>query len=566
MEKWKSPVPESVQNTLDPLGIAASAWAVQRGWLGSPERLLEEWGRLGRELWGVQVQGWQRLLRCNGEDVVKADPHDERFQEAIWTENAFLDSLKEQYLLYTRWLEDAVHNAPGAAEEDRKRAGFWMRQSLNAAAPTNFLLTNPVALVRALETGGQSLADGARNFLADLQRGTVSMVAEDAFQVGVDLATTPGVVVYRNELMELIQYSPATEQVRSVPIVFVAPWINKYYIVDLNAKKSLMRYLVGQGFTVFMVSWKNPGPELRATTLDDYMLKGVHEAVEAAREICQVPQVHLAGYCIGGTIIACYLAWMNRQARPKSQLPVAHWTVLTTMVDFSDPGEVGVFISEGALQMLEKRMAEDGYLDGADMAGTFRLLRSNSLIWHYWVHNYLLGETPPAFDVLYWNMDTTRMPEAMHAFYLREFYLENKLARKDGVTLGGRPIDLGRIVQPLYGVGAEQDHIAPWRSTFKIGSLVGGPVRYVLATSGHILGIVSPPVDPPKRRYWAGEVNGQGDPEAWRAGVEKVPGSWWTDWTGWLAPQCGELRAPPPLGSARYPALGSAPGTYVLEK
>jgi polyhydroxyalkanoate synthase len=391
------------------------------------------------------------------------------------------------------------------------------------------------------------------------------MVDERAFQVGKNLATTPGAVIYRNEILEVIQFSPTQATVHEVPIVFVSPWINKYYILDLGEKKSLIRHMVDQGFTVFVTSWKNPGPDMRDTTLDDYMLKGTLEAVRAAREITGAPHVHLSGYCIGGTIVAALLAWLNR-AGGRAKPPVGHWSLFTTLLDFTNPGDVDVFISEAGIETLERRMAEKGYLDGQDMASTFRMLRANSLIWHYHIRNYLHGETPPPLDVLFWNMDTTRMPEAMHSFYLRELYLKNKLAQKDGLTLGGRPIDLGRITQPLYAVGTEQDHIAPWKETFKVCGLVGGPVRYALATSGHILGIINPPVDPPKRKFWIADATGQRDPEAWRADIPKVPGTWWTDWVEWLRPQCGARKAPPSLGTEQYPPLADAPGTYVLER
>ena len=427
-------------------------------------------------------------------------PHgdDTRFSDPVWSDEVQWDLLKQWYLFFARHIQDALFETPGLSAKERRRAAFWVGRCSTPRRPRN-LLTNPAALFRSFETGGKSLADGLRNFMSDLQRGTISMVDEHAFEVGKNLATTPGAVVYRNDLLELLQYSPTTETVHEVPILFVPPWINKYYILDLDAKKSLIRYLVNQGFTVFTVSWKNPASDMRDVALDEYMLKGVGEAVEAARQITGAKHVHLSGYCIGGTIVACYMAWMNRTAGNRKALPVWHWSTLATLVDFANPGDIDVLISEAGIAYLEKRMAEEGYLDGADMAGAFRMLRANSLIWHYWVRNYLHGETPRAMDVLYWNMDTTRMPEAMHAFYLRELYLENKLAQKDGLTLGGRRIDLGRIGQPLYAVGTEQDHIAPWTEAFKICGLVKGPVRYALSTSGHILGIVNPPVDPPKR-------------------------------------------------------------------
>jgi poly[(R)-3-hydroxyalkanoate] polymerase subunit PhaC len=498
-------------------------------------------------------------------DLIPTDRYDERFQDPLWTHNPYLDTLKEIYLLYIHWLEDAVYQTPGVQDKTRRKAAFWVREVLNAMAPTNYFWTNPVAIKRFLETGGWSLVKGFENFMSDVAKANISMVDETGFQVGVNLANSPGAVVYRNELVELIQYAPTTPRVRTVPIVMIAPWINKYYILDLNEKRSLVRYLVDQGFTVFITSWKNPGREMRNTTFEDYMLKGVLQAINAAKDICEVSRVHIAGYCIGGTVVTTLLAWLNR-LNQGNELPVAHATLLATLSDFSESGDIEAFIDEDSVSFLEKLMVREGYLDGKAIGASFRTLRANSLIWHYWVHNYLYGETPPRFDILYWNIDTTRLPAAMHSFYLREFYLNNKLAQPDALVLGGHPIDLGTITQPLYIVGTEQDHITPWTSTFKTCGLVNSPVRYVLATSGHILGIISPPVDPPKRRYWVGNVNGQSDPTTWRSETEKSPGSWWEDWVKWLYPQCGELREPPTLGTHRYPRLTAAPGTYVLEQ
>lgn len=552
-------------NPLDPFGIADTCREIQRAWWARPYQLSEELNRLSARAFALAT--WQRAAgrRSNG-DLIPAVPFDERFQHPLWTQNPYLDTVKEFYLLYTRWLEDAIYNTPEAPEKVRRKAAFWTREFLNALAPTNFFWANPEAIVRARASGGQSLVQGWRNLLADVAAGKVSMVDESAFEVGVNIATTPGAVVYRNELVELIQYSATTDQVHSVPIVIVAPWINKYYILDINERQSLVRYLLGQGFTVFVTSWKNPGADMRDTTFDDYMLRGVLESVNAAREISGAGQVHLTGYCIGGTIVTALLAWLNRGPELDTRLPVAHATLLTTLVDFTLPGDIEAFIDEDSLDAIDDLMAHHGYLDGRDMATSFRTLRSNSLIWHYWVHNYLLGESPPAFDVLHWNSDATRLPYAMHSFYLRQFYLHNKLVQADGLSLGGRAIDLARIRQPLYVVGTEQDHIAPWQSTFKVCQHVGGPVRYVLATSGHIMGVLNPPADPPKRRYWAGDATGGSDPEAWRAGVEKTPNSWWMDWVEWLKPQCGKQTAPPGLGGEKHPPLAPAPGNYVLEQ
>jgi len=556
---------EVLRAELDPFGISEAVAEVQQSWLRHPESMGRELVGLGSDLWRLQLHAWQRFAGIPEEDAVAAAEHDERFDSPVWTDNPFLDVIKEYYLLYTRWLQDLTFKTPELGDRERRRAAFWQRQLLNALAPTNFFWTNPAAIIRCVETGGRSLARGLENMLLDAGRGTIRMSDESSFRVGENLATTPGAVVHRNPLLEVIQYSPATDTVHAVPVVIVSPWINKYYILDLNPERSLIRHLVEQGFTVFVTSWKNPDASMRDVAMDDYMLEGVQAAVETAREITGAPNVHLVGYCIGGTIVAAYMAWLAK-AGGEGGRPVAHWTLLATLLDFERPGDIDVYIDERSVRWLERRMSERGYLEGDDMAAAFRRLRSNSLIWHYFVHNYLFGEDPPAFDVLYWNMDTTRMPEAMHSFYLRELYLNNRLARKNALTLGGRPVDLGLIDQPLYCVGAEQDHIAPWTETFKTCGLISGPVRYALATSGHILGILSPPVDPPKRRYWAGEATGCRNGQSWRESVEKVPGSWWEDWLAWLRPQSGERVVPPPLGSRRRPPLADAPGTYVLER
>ncbi len=551
-------------DALDPFGMLDACQQVQQAWLNQPQALSQKLFELGSGLVTLQWQNACQLAGSNQCDLVPAAHYDERFQDPIWEQNPFFDHLKEVYLLYTHWLEDAIYATPELAEPARAKAGFQARQILNAIAPGNFFWSNPAALQRCLETGGSSLLDGTANLISDIQHGTIRMVDENAFSVGKNLATTPGAVVHRNALLEMIQYAPATEQVHQLPIVLVAPWINKYYILDLTPAKSLINYLREQGFTVFVTSWKNPGPELRDASLDDYLFKGVLETVEVARQICDGAQVHLTGYCIGGTAVTALMAWLNK-SDPKN-LPVAHWSLFTTLVDFSNPGEIGVLIDEPGIAYLEQRMAETGFLEGQDMADTFRALRSNGLIWHQYIHNYLLGKDAPKFDILYWNTDFTRMPAAMHAFYLREFYLNNRLAQQNSLSLGGKTLDLKLITQPLYAVGAEQDHITPWKETFKTTNLVGGPVRYVLATSGHIQGIISPPVTPPKRRYWAGDTQAGSTPEAWCQSTDKIPGSWWQDWVSWLRPQCGPQQTPPGLGNSQYPPLADAPGSYVLER
>lgn len=549
--------------SLDPFGIGTAFQAVAAAWAQHPAELGVRMVDYFRALEAIQRQFVARSLGA-GADPVEPSVHDERFRDPAWTQNPWFDFLKESYLLQTRSLEDALFATPDVPEKTRRQAAFWVRQWLNAVAPSNFLWTNPVALRRMLETGGQSLVDGFRRWLDDLAAGDVNLVDREGFRVGVDIAATPGQVVFRNRLMELIQYAPTTPTVSRVPIVIVAPWINKYYVLDLGPERSLVRYLVDQGYTVFITSWKNPDPALRDTRFDDYLTEGALTALEVAREICDVDAVHGVGYCIGGTLLASALAWAARDTTAPA--PAAHWTLFTTLVDFSNPGDIDVFITEDSVTWIEQLMArQNGLLDGAQMAGAFRWLRPNSLIWRYTVSGYLYGEEAPPMDVLQWNMDATRLPQAMHSFYLREFYLHNRLVQPDAVQLAGRPIDLGRIRVPLYAIGAEQDHIAPWKETFKIAAQIGGPVRYTLATSGHILGILSPPVDPPKRRYWSGDATGARDPEAWRAGQEKVPGSWWADWTGWLADACGPQVPARQPGAGSYPALDPAPGRYVLE-
>jgi len=560
------PTHSSLTLPYDPFDILGSTLTLQQAWLRHPDRLAASLQELALEAARIRDHFIAGCLGASCQPRVEANLYDERFQDPAWTELPGFCYLKEMYLLYARWLQDAIYATEEVDPNQRERAAFWTRQWLDAIAPSNFFWSNPEAMRRVIASQGFSLLYGLNHWLRQAATGDVWMVEPDAFEVGQDLAVTPGQVVLCNDMLELIQYAPATGQVHAIPVVLVAPWINKYYIMDLSPRNSLVRYLVGQGFTVFVTSWRNPGAEARGTTLDDYVLRGLLPALEAARAICGVPQVHAAGYCLGGTALAILLAWLAADKGDGSTPnPIAHWSTFTTLVEFSDPGAIGAFLTEGSLEFLHQRMASDGYLEGADMARAFRMLRPNSLIWHYVVHSYLYGEELPPNDVLFWNCDSTRMPAAMHEFYLRELYLRNRLAQPGGLEIGGRALDLGAIRQPLYAVGAEQDHIAPWQHTFQLCGLMGGPARYVLATSGHILGVINPPVTPSKRRYWVGDATGQRHPDKWRDSVEKVPGSWWEDWTRWLGERCGPLVPPPALGNAEYPPLRAAPGHYVLQ-
>jgi len=558
---------KAVSKAVDPFGVTTSLLNAQMAWMMHPQELMRAANGLSGDLLALQSHIARRAMGVPSEDVITPHADDARFAAPIWTDSASWDIIKEWYLAFTRRLQDMYFETPGLSDKERRRAAFWLREWLNMAAPTNFFWLNPVAMERFVATNGESMKKGWENFQRDAKAKNIQMVEPDAFTVGQDLATTPGKVVHRNRLLELIHYTPTTEKVRATPIVIITPWINKYYILDLTPKKSLVRYLTDQGFSVFITSWKNPTPDMSEVRLDDYLLEGVNEVVQVVTEFCKVPQVHLTGYCIGGTLVSTYMAWANKHFAA-DKMPVAHWTLFTTLTDFSHPGDIDVFIDEACIGALEESMAKKGYLDGSEMATSFRLLRSNGLIWHYWVHSYLLGEELPPFDVLFWNVDSTRMPQAMHAFYLREMYLNNNLIKRDKLTIAGESIDLDRIVQPLYAVTAEDDHIAPWKQCYRIrkGINVNAPMRFVLSTSGHILGIVNPPANPPKRAYWIAEPERNEHWEHWLDRAEKKPGTWWEDWTHWLGERCGDLVDAYPAASRKFPALADAPGTYVLEK
>jgi polyhydroxyalkanoate synthase len=556
----------AVSQKIDPLGVTTSLINAQMAWMMHPQELTRAIHALSGDILALQGHVMRRAFGLPSEDVIEPNVDDTRFTDPIWKDSPSWDIIKEWYLAYTHRLEDMFFETPGLSDKERRRAAFWLRKWLNAVAPTNFFWTNPVALRKFVETQGASLTQGFEYFLRDMKAKNILMVEPDAFKVGVDLATTPGKVVARNRLLELIRYTPTTEKVYKTPIVIVTPWINKFYILDLNSKKSMVKYLTDQGFTVFITSWKNPGADMSEVTFDDYVSQGVHFAIEQACAVAKVTQVHAVGYCIGGTTVATYMAWANSKFKTPDKVPVAHWSLFTTLTDFSAPGDIEVFVDEPSISWLEESMRKKGFLDGAEMASSFRLLRSNSLVWHYFVQSYLYGEPLPPFDVLFWNMDTTRMPYAMHSYYLRELYLRNNLIKRNALTIAGEPIDLDLITQPLYSVTAQDDHIAPWKQCYRVRKYVSSPVRFVLSTSGHILGIVNPPAKPPKRSYWVGEPKRSDKADFWHDHAEKVDGTWWEDWTRWLAARCGEKVAPPPMSTRTHPALADAPGTYVLEK
>jgi polyhydroxyalkanoate synthase len=437
---------------------------------------------------------------------------------------------------------------------------------VDALAPTNFALTNPQAVRKAFETEGESLRRGLDNFLEDMTAngGRPRQVDASGFELGVNLAVTPGKVVFRNDLMELIQYAPTTETVHEVPLLLSPPWINKYYVMDLAPGRSFAEWAVAHGHTTFVISWRNPPASgadhqsMRDIGLGDYMLTGLDTAIDAIRRICGVPQVNVAGLCVGGTLAVMLTAWHAAGATGETP-PVNSLTLLNTLIDFSRPGALGAFTDLATVERLEQRMAERGYLEGNEMAGTFDALRPNDLIWNYVAGNWLMGQTPPAFDILAWNADATRIPAATHSAYLRACYLENRLAEGD-MHLGGRRLVLDDIQSDVYVLAASEDHITPWKSSYATVGLLPCPIRFVLSSAGHIAGIVNPPG--PKRVHWTNDDLPL-DPDDWRAGATEIPGTWWNDWTGWIAARAGGQRPPPPTGTTDYPALDDAPGTYV---
>ena len=520
-------------------------------------------------LWQDHARLWQattqRMLGLDVQPVIVADRSDRRFKDTAWDDNALFDFIKQSYLLSSKYLLQVASHKDGVNDKTQQKLAFYTRQFVEMTAPSNYLATNPEVLRLTVETRGENLLRGLKNMLEDLDRGqgrlAVRMTDLDGFEVGRNIATTPGKVVLQTDLMQLIQYSPSTASVHRRPLMIIPPWINKFYILDLQPNNSFIKYCVDQGFTVFVLSWVNPDEKLSHKSFEHYMFDGPLAALDAIEQATGEREVTAIGYCLGGTLLAATLAWMKEQGDDRIKAA----TFFTTLVDFTEPGELGVFMDEQQLTALEKIMAKRGYLDGARMAASFNLLRASDLIWSFVINNYLLGKDPFPFDLLYWNSDNTRMPAAMHSFYLRKCYHENVLVRPGGISLGGVPIDLTRIDLPVYWVSTKEDHIAPWKSTYAATQLYQGPKKFVVAGSGHIAGVVNPPAAG-KYGYW---LNDQlpADPETWYAGAQHHEGSWWGDWVQWNASYAGgELVPAREPGSGKLPALEDAPGSYVQHK
>jgi polyhydroxyalkanoate synthase len=494
-----------------------------------------------------------------GEPVITPEKGDKRFSAPDWQQNPAFDALKQSYLLASTTLLRSASEVQGLDEHQQRKLIFYLRQFLDAISPTNVTFTNPQVIHETVQSGGQNLVTGMEHLLRDIKAGQMKMTDTDAFAPGRNLALTPGEVIYRNKLIELIQYAPTTEKVYAIPLVFIPPWINKYYILDMQPQNSLIKFLVDAGFTVFVISWKNPDASMEEISFEDYLTLGPLAAFDVIKEITASPKINPVGYCIGGTLLSMMLPYLAAKKDDTANSA----TFFVSLQDFTEVGDTSVFIDEPQVRYVEGQMMERGYLDSRSMATMFNMLRANDLIWSNVVNNYLLGKEPPAFDLLYWNADGTRMTRAAHSFYLRNTYLENNLIKPGKIVLKGVPIDLGKIHQDIYAVGTEQDHIVPWRSAWRISQLAGGKVRFVLGGSGHIAGIINPPSK--GRGYWTNDKPVR-SADQWFESAESHKGSWWTDWLEWLKPRSGEQVAPPPLGNAAYPPIAPAPGSYVLEK
>jgi polyhydroxyalkanoate synthase subunit PhaC len=505
---------------------------------------------------------WVAATRWFGREIespVPIDPKDRRFADPAWSTNPYFHGVRLAYSANCRFARDLV-GAAQVNDDVARKAELALALTLDALAPTNFLALNPAALKRAFETGGASLVKGATTFLDDLanNEGRPRQVDTSGFRVGENLAATPGKVVFRNDLMELIQYSPQTEKVHARPLLCSPPWINKYYVMDLAPTRSFIEWAVQHGRTVFAISYLNPSKDMGHTTMDDYLLRGPQQALDVVCDITGAETVDIVGLCLGGALTAITAAYFAQGGDER----VGTLTLLNTMLDYSEPGVLRNFTDERTVERLIKKIARSGTLEGTSMAGTFDVLRANDLIFNYLVNNWLMGQDPPSFDILAWNSDSTRMPAAMHAFYLRNFYVRNRLAAGT-LEIAGRTIDLSAIKSPTYVVSAINDHIVPWQSAYKTTGLVSGPVRFVLSSGGHIAGIVNPPT--PKAWFLADDTDAAApaSAEAWREQAQRHGGTWWEDWTRWSTESAGEMVDPPPMGNESYPVLGDAPGTYV---
>ncbi len=548
----------------DSVGDAVKTFGkVAEYWLADPQRSLQAQSGITTGFIDLWSNTLRRLGGEEAKDLVPTDPGDKRFSDPQWQDNPVFNFLRQAYSLTNNWANDLVNHADSVDQATRDRAHFYLRQIAGAVSPSNFIATNPELIRETLRESGDNLVRGMQMFAEDVEAGKGQLKIRQSdpskFELGVNMATTPGKVVFRNDLFELIQYAPTTEMVYKRPLLIVPPWINKFYVLDLNVEKSFVRWAVAQGLTVFIMSWVNPDERQAEKSFEDYMHEGILTAVDAIRRATGEHQVSAMGYCVGGTLLSMTLAWMAAVKDDR----IASATLLTTQVDFSDPGDLKHFVDEQRIKSIEEKMDEAGFLEGARMASAFNMLRPNELIWTYFVNNYLKGKEPPPFDLLVWNSDSTRMPKANHSFYLRNCYLENNLT-KGKITLSNIRLDLKKVSIPIYNLAAKEDHIAPAKSVFNGAKYFGGDMRYVLSGSGHIAGVVNP-ADKPKYQYWTGP-SPTGEFENWVTQTVEHPGSWWVDWIAWMKDHAPEMVPARHPGDGALKPLCDAPGEYVRVK
>ena len=551
-------------NTLAPsddLGLSKAFLSALSQLAGNPIQIAAS----QMNLWHNAFNLWQattlRMLGVSSTPAAQPAKGDRRFLDDAWEDDCLFNFIKQFYLLTARWLHTTMTNINGLDEQTARKVDFYTQQFIDALAPTNFVLTNPEVLRETVETGGQNLIKGIRNLLEDMERGkgklNIRMTDLETFRLGENIAVTPGKVVFQNELFQLLQYEPNTDKVNRRPLMIVPPWINKFYILDLRAKNSFIKWAIDQGNTVFVISWVNPTADYADTSFDDYLSNGTLAALDAVEQATGEHNINAIGYCLGGTLLGATLGYLAQVGDER----IRSATFFTTLLDFTNPGELEVFLDEEQISALEKRMNARGFLEGSEMATTFSMLRANDLIWSFFINNYLLGKSPFPFDLLYWNSDSTRMPAAMHSYYLRNMYLKNLLKEPGGIHLNGQAIDLRKVKIPAYFLSTIEDHIAPWKSTYAGAHLFSGPIRFVLGASGHIAGVINPPAAG-KYCYWTNDEFPD-NPQTWLDTALRHPGSWWEDWRNWLADQDNEqVNARIPGGGQLLP-LEDAPGSYV---
>ena len=536
---------------------------VAQSWMAEPARLLESQNELARDMMQLATVTAQKMMGAEAPAVAKPEPGDNRFKDPEWDKNPYFDFWKQSYLIATRWLEEVLKRTDNLDDRTRARAEFYLKQLSSALSPSNFPATNPEVMRETFASNGRNLLQGVANLAHDLEQSgellKISQTDTSAFEVGKNIATAPGKVIFQNDLLQLIQYAPTTDQVHERPLLIVPPWINKFYILDLGPQKSFIRFAVSKGFTVFVLSWVNPDERLAHKSFENYMHEGILAAANAVKRETGADKINTIGYCVGGTLLGTTLAYLAA----RGEEPISSATFFAAQMDFSKAGDLLLFIDDAQLAQLEEMMAERGYLDGGRMATVFNMLRPKDLIWPYIVNNYMLGKKPFPFDLLYWNQDSTRMSPTNHKFYLREFYQQNKLARGQ-LSIGGVKLDLGKVKIPIYDLCAREDHIAPAKSVFIGSKLFGGPVTLVVGGSGHIAGVINPPGEKAKYQYWTNEKSAS-TYEAWMKGATEHKGSWWPHWAEWLAERSGPMvKARTP--GAKLGTIEDAPGSYVKVK